>query len=583
MFTALLEIVHVSVCFFLMLVVLLQQGKGGGMGAAFGGSATQVFGGRGAGNILTRATAICAATFMLTSVSLAYVASAGDRDLEAAHHRGAAQGQGKRGDAREGREAQDDGAGHFRGADRSRSSRLSRDASRAAALQPAMTPRRERVIDALALGTTKLAFGAWVLHTGFTHVSDDDYARTVIAAAFAHAPRLDPSGTSWLPFPFWVAGLAMMATARSLAVARVVAVVLGAAAVIAPYLAMRTMGMTRSAAWLATFVAMALPYSAWLAVATVPEGWVGAITAAALLAMGSTRARPWCAAALLGASLSRYDAWAACAVFVAFCALQARRRLERVPACYVHAGRSKPARDLLCGVAAAAGPLGWMAWNAHAHGSALHFVTRVTAFRHAVGGADAPLASKLLGYPGSLLADTPEVALLIVVGLIGIATDASVRRRWVWPTAAGAAVLAFLVAGDLGDGAPTHHPGRALSALWWLGAALGIDAAATAIARVRPSWRKPGLGVAGALLGLWLMALPGRVRAAPGESDAERRDVQIERGLSMRDRGVASAEITPCAFEHFALLAAWGAPERAKVNPRTGAPLTDACPQVEER
>lgn len=82
MFTALLEIVHVSVCFFLMLVVLLQQGKGGGMGAAFGGSATQVFGGRGAGNILTRATAICAATFMLTSVSLAYVASAGDRDLK---------------------------------------------------------------------------------------------------------------------------------------------------------------------------------------------------------------------------------------------------------------------------------------------------------------------------------------------------------------------------------------------------------------------------------------------------------------------------------------------------------------------
>jgi preprotein translocase subunit SecG len=84
MLIALLEIVHVFVCLFLMLVVLLQQGKGGGMGAAFGGGATQqVFGGRGAGNILTRATAICAATFMLTSVTLAYVASAGDRDLKA--------------------------------------------------------------------------------------------------------------------------------------------------------------------------------------------------------------------------------------------------------------------------------------------------------------------------------------------------------------------------------------------------------------------------------------------------------------------------------------------------------------------
>jgi preprotein translocase subunit SecG len=84
MVTTLLEIVHVSVCLFLMLVVLLQQGKGGGMGAAFGGGATQqVFGGRGAGNILTRATAICAGIFMLTSVSVAYVSSAGDRDLKA--------------------------------------------------------------------------------------------------------------------------------------------------------------------------------------------------------------------------------------------------------------------------------------------------------------------------------------------------------------------------------------------------------------------------------------------------------------------------------------------------------------------
>jgi preprotein translocase subunit SecG len=67
-----------------MLVVLLQQGKGGGMGAAFGGGATQqVFGGRGAGNILTRATAICAGIFMLTSVTLAYVSSSGDRELKA--------------------------------------------------------------------------------------------------------------------------------------------------------------------------------------------------------------------------------------------------------------------------------------------------------------------------------------------------------------------------------------------------------------------------------------------------------------------------------------------------------------------
>jgi len=84
MLTTFLDIVHIFVCAVLMFVVLLQQGKGGGMGAAFGGgAAAQVFGGRGAGNILTRATAVCAAVFMLTSVSLAYLSSSGDRALKA--------------------------------------------------------------------------------------------------------------------------------------------------------------------------------------------------------------------------------------------------------------------------------------------------------------------------------------------------------------------------------------------------------------------------------------------------------------------------------------------------------------------
>jgi preprotein translocase subunit SecG len=84
MLVTLIDIVHVGVCLFLMLVVLLQQGKGGGMGAAFGGgAAAQVFGGSGAGNLLTRATAVCAGLFMLTSVSLAWFSSSGDRALRA--------------------------------------------------------------------------------------------------------------------------------------------------------------------------------------------------------------------------------------------------------------------------------------------------------------------------------------------------------------------------------------------------------------------------------------------------------------------------------------------------------------------
>ena len=65
--TTLITILHIFVCVFLILVVLLQAGKGGGMGMAFsGGSSNTVFGGSGAGNFLTRLTAITAIVFMLT-------------------------------------------------------------------------------------------------------------------------------------------------------------------------------------------------------------------------------------------------------------------------------------------------------------------------------------------------------------------------------------------------------------------------------------------------------------------------------------------------------------------------------------
>jgi preprotein translocase subunit SecG len=75
----LITIVHIFVCFFLILVVLLQAGKGGGMGIAFGSStSSQVFGGRGAGSFLEKLTAGTAIIFMFTSITLAYFASQSD-------------------------------------------------------------------------------------------------------------------------------------------------------------------------------------------------------------------------------------------------------------------------------------------------------------------------------------------------------------------------------------------------------------------------------------------------------------------------------------------------------------------------
>jgi preprotein translocase subunit SecG len=72
----LITILHVIVCLFLMVVVLLQAGKGGGMGSLGSAGAQTVFGGSGAGNFLTRLTAGTAIMFMLTSLTLAYFASA---------------------------------------------------------------------------------------------------------------------------------------------------------------------------------------------------------------------------------------------------------------------------------------------------------------------------------------------------------------------------------------------------------------------------------------------------------------------------------------------------------------------------
>ncbi len=66
-------IIHLIACVFLILVVLLQTGKGAEMGAVFGGGGSQtIFGAGGAGNLLTKLTTGTAIVFFLTSLTLAY-------------------------------------------------------------------------------------------------------------------------------------------------------------------------------------------------------------------------------------------------------------------------------------------------------------------------------------------------------------------------------------------------------------------------------------------------------------------------------------------------------------------------------
>ncbi len=68
-------VIHILACGVLVLVVLLQQGKGADMGAVFGGSSATIFGSSGAGNFLTRLTTAAAVIYMCTSLGLSFLAS----------------------------------------------------------------------------------------------------------------------------------------------------------------------------------------------------------------------------------------------------------------------------------------------------------------------------------------------------------------------------------------------------------------------------------------------------------------------------------------------------------------------------
>ena len=73
---------YVLICFLLLVVVLLQQGKGGDIASAFGGSGSQAaFGARAGATVLTRATTVLGALFMVGAMFLAIVGQRGPESL----------------------------------------------------------------------------------------------------------------------------------------------------------------------------------------------------------------------------------------------------------------------------------------------------------------------------------------------------------------------------------------------------------------------------------------------------------------------------------------------------------------------
>lgn len=373
-------------------------------------------------------------------------------------------------------------------------------------------------------------------HDGPRALSDDDYARFVIALDQARAPRLDPSGTSWLPAPFWLYGLVLRSSLGAgtapIDVARAVPYVLTCLGTWLVYAGARAVGLARWPAVLGALAGLGVHSVAQLAGLMVPEHPTAALCTFALLARFGRPAQLGALAAFAAcvASLCRYEAWPVAAV-VALAALVHERR----------------ARTLAEASVAVAGIAFWLLHNHSTHGDALHFLGRVASYSAALGARGDRL-TVLLDYGYALGATSPALS----VALAAILADGRRPREGctLLPWLGVLAMVVFLAGGALLGGVPTHHPGRALSAFFLLG---GVYTGA------RPSFA--------ALLALTELALlPWTI----GRSDGFVRGAEEELGKLARVCASADARLlvsTP-DYGYYAVLAGFGDPARCEVDLR---------------
>ena len=410
---------------------------------------------------------------------------------------------------------------------------------------------REFLPDARELAVLFAARGlacvaAW--HAGFRALSDDDYARISIAQRFAHGPTLDPSGTSWLPAPFWAYGTAFRFFGTGLGVARATAIALALCATVLVFAAARLLGGGRFGALLCAILSCLLvPYSVLLGIAAVPEVPCAALLlfAVASLARAEPNLRAQGGLALVGASLARYESWPVALIFALFCAWDALR--ARSPA-------------FLGGVALAlAGPALWLALGRLEHGDALFFVARVVGYRRALGGEHVSLARSLSEYPRLLFWEAP--------GLFGGLSVYAVMRRKIGKhegssygraTTALAGMLVFLMLGSVRDGVPTHHAARVLLPIWFLGCVVfGLGMAR--FAGTRASRARIALVVA------TMTAFPLFFDPRMSMSDLAQRSREIEAGQVARRHAVSALAIDTPDYGFFAVQAAFGSPGETTV------------------
>jgi|GEM_PF-722184 len=297
--------------------------------------------------------------------------------------------------------------------------------------------------------------------TGFRAISDDDYARVVIARELFSSPLYDPSGTSWLPFPFWLSGLFTALPFPGLEAARAAALfssLLGSVLLLA---AGANLGLKPRWSLFGTIACLSIPYAAYLSAATVPEHLNAALLvfAASTLARSDSRFALWGALACACACASRYESWPATLGFAMFQLLQRGDARSKRPWLPISISLLFPALWMLHG---------WLN-----HGNALFFVRRVAEYKAALGDS-LPGARELIhGYPRALILAEPETATLLVLSalaawfvtpLSGGARKVRLDRAWI----PSCLLLVSLLIGAARGGAPTHHSERALLSLWFL-------------------------------------------------------------------------------------------------------------------
>ena len=442
--------------------------------------------------------------------------------------------------------------------------------------------------DAILVVAVKAVASAVALAVGFRAVSDDDFARVVLSQAWAGAPRLDPTGSSWLPAPFWLNGAVFRLLGPTLDVARGVALALGLISAVIVLVAARWITGDRRAALAGAVVAAAFPWSARLGVATVPELPAAALTLLAIASLGdpSPGRRLWAACGLVVATLSRYEPWPIAALFAVTSLLGALRLGQ---------GRAAQAKLVLAALIALAGPAAWIAWNHVAHGDALHFLARVAAYRQALAQQGDGTLLRLIAYPLAMFREEPELVLaplalwLVARRALRAAPSplsapsasapsasapsplaaaapafAAAARPYALPLALAALQIAALSLALVRDGAPTHHPERATLVLLLVVALLVGDVGARAVRAAGAADRRALLAGAATVALLSLLLI--RPHLNREHENARAGEVAIGRAAAALVPRGAPVLIEVADYGYFAILAALGRPGDAVLD-----------------